>query len=81
MMLPSSPPGGEKLSAWPSAWNDENSNAARSAPTGVQRPTIIAARAMKPRPVVMPAWNELPDSIDRNAPASPAKSPARITLR
>ena len=50
---------------WPSAWEDENSSAAPNAPTGVQRPTIMAARPMNPRPPVIPAWNELLASIDR----------------
>ena len=38
--------------------DDANSSAAPNAPSGVQRPTIIAARPMNPRPAVMPGWND-----------------------
>ena len=45
---------GASLIDWPSACDDANSSAAPNAPIGVQRPTIIAARPMNPRPAVMP---------------------------
>ena len=50
------------------------------APSGVQRPMIIAARAMNPRPVVIPIWNECVASMLSHAPARPAKMPPLITL-
>ena len=62
--------GGSETSAWPSwpgggamriAWlmptDEANSSAAPNAPSGVQRPTIIAARPMNPLPAVIPGWN------------------------
>ena len=66
---------------WPSVRNSEKSSAAPNAPIGVHRPTIIAARAMNPRPAVPPAWNEFDSSSDRNAPAIPANAPPRRTFR
>ncbi len=42
---------------------------------------IIAARAMKPRPFVMPSWNEFVASMLRNAPPRPANTPPIITFR
>ena len=43
---------------WAIPVDDANSRAAPNAPSGVQRPTIIAARPMNPRPAVMSFWNE-----------------------
>ena len=51
--------------ALPRAVLDENSSAAPNAPSGVQRPTIIAASPMKPRPVVIPCWKEFVASMLR----------------
>ena len=57
--------GAAKVMARPIACDEANNSAAPNAPMGVQRPTIIAARPMKPRPAVIPAWNDLVSSIDR----------------
>ena len=61
---------------WPRVRKSEKNSAAPNAPSGVQRPTISAARAMNPRPATPSAWNEFDSSIERNAPPSPAKTPA-----
>ena len=66
---------------WAIACDDEKSSAAPKAPSGVQRPMIMAARAMNPRPWVMAVWNEFDASIVRNAPARPANRPPARTFR
>ena len=48
-----------------SASENPNSSAANTAPTGLHRPKIIAARAMKPLPEEMSCWNEMPVPIVR----------------
>jgi len=73
--------GAAKVIARPTAVDEANNRAAPKAPTGVQRPTIIAARPMKPRPALMPAWNDVVDSMERYAPASATTAPEAITLR
>src|SRR5437867_975722 len=57
---PRSPIGGVVRIAVPSDRADANRSDAATAPIGCQRPKMSAARAMKPRPLVMPGWNELP---------------------
>jgi len=54
--------GAEIWTAWPRVRAPPKRSAAMSAPTGFQRPKIIAARAMKPMPAVIPSWNEPTDS-------------------
>ena len=49
-------------------------NAAPHDPSGVHRPKIITASAIKPRPLVMPRSNVPTDSSVRYAPARPAKA-------
>ena len=66
---------------WPIAADEANRRAAPKAPTGDQRPMIIAASPMKPRPAVMPCVNEPVTSNDRKAPPSAAMAPATMTLR
>src|SRR3954462_4874471 len=78
---PSEPVGGENVIDWLIAWDDANRSAAPNAPSGVQRPTIIAARPMNPRPAVIPAWNEFVISMLRYAPPSAATPPAATTFR
>ena len=80
-MTPNSPTGGVVRMAVPSDPAMANRIAAPNAPSGVQRPKMSAARAMKPRPFVMPDWKELPKSIVNQAPARPANSPPMRTLR
>ena len=62
---------------WPIADVDANSSAAPNAPSGVQRPTIIAASPMNPRPAVMPCWNESVASMLRKAPAEAGQDARR----
>src|SRR5438105_5758509 len=57
-----------------------NSNAAPHAPNGVHLPKIIAARAMKPRPLVMSGSKCGTDSRVKYAPPSPASAPPSSTL-
>src|SRR5213078_1000002 len=54
---------------------------ATSAPTGVQRPKIIAAGPMNPRPPVMPSVNECATESERYAPPSAASIPEAITAQ
>ena len=75
-MSPSWPGGGAILIDWPIPTDDAKSSAAPNAPSGVQRPTIIAARPMNPRPAVIPCWNDAVASMLRNAPPRPAKHAA-----
>src|SRR5438045_7253967 len=79
--FPRLPAGGANRIAWPIARDDANSSAAPNAPTGLQRPTIIAARPMNPRPAVMFAWKEVVSSMLRYAPPSAARAPDTITFR
>src|SRR4051794_11044404 len=64
-----------------SAVVNPNSSAASVAPTGLHRPKISAARAMKPRPLVMLLLKLPTAPIVRNAPPTPATTPASSTLR
>ena len=63
-----------KLSAKP------KSNAAITAPTGLQRPKINAAKAMKPFPAVISLPNAPTAPTVKYAPPSPATNPAKITF-
>ncbi|CPU65052.1 Uncharacterised protein [Mycobacteroides abscessus] len=58
-----------------------NRSAATSAPTGFQRPRIIAASAMKPLPPVISLPKASPAATVKNAPPRPATAPPRIVLR
>ena len=78
--VPRSPSGTRTFTTTPSAVAIPKSSAPPNAPIGVQRPKIIAASAMKPRPPVIPFWNEPVDSSVRNAPARPASAQPKITF-
>ena len=69
------------LMSCPSWRNVANRSAEAKAPIGVQRPMIMAASAMKPRPFVMPIWNEFVASMLRKAPPRPANMPPIMTFR
>jgi hypothetical protein len=64
-----------------SASANPNTSAAANAPTGFQRPKIMAASAMNPRPAVMFLSNPPVDPSVKYAPPSPAMRPPRITFR
>ena len=68
------------MSDWIASENP-NTNAAPNAPIGFQAPKMTAARAMKPRPALIPSW-KLP-ALDRlrYEPARPARAPAKIIDR
>ena len=54
-----------------SARETPNSSVAANSPRGLQRPKIIAASAMNPRPAVMFCVNECTKPMERNAPPRP----------
>src|SRR6185295_4114420 len=72
---PSWPGGGAIRMDWLMPVADANSSAAPNAPSGVQRPTIIAASPMNPRPAVISCWNWAVPSMLRYAPPRPARIP------
>jgi len=57
------------------------SRLAQKAPKGIHLPKIIAAKAMKPRPPVIPHANRLRCPSERKTPPSPASMPLRTTQR
>jgi len=57
------------------------SRLAQKAPKGIHLPKIIAAKAMKPRPPVIPQANRFRWPRERNAPPRPASMPLSITQR
>ena len=64
-----------KLSAKPKM------SAAATAPSGLQRPKISAASAIKPLPAVISLLKDPTAPSVKNAPPSPATAPAISTLR
>ena len=80
-MSPSWPVGGVRLIASCIDSDAANSSAAPNAPSGVQRPKIIAARAMNPRRrSCRPGTSRSARGSGTRRP-SPAKTPPRMTFR
>ena len=62
-------------------WRSRTAAPRSARPSGLQRPRIIAASAMKPLPAVISLPKASPEAMVKNAPPRPATAPPRTVLR